>query len=266
MARRKSINRRKSMARRNIGRSRRTKRTRTKRIKKRSNKKRTKRIRRINKKQDGGMMELSEGVEELIRVKEDQWVQKVDQLKDVEIQEKFTELRGLKTGSWNRKKDDQLEMIIFSLYSTVMAGVAAALERRGEVARHAKEGANIGRILKLFVKKEMGNTWLRGLAGEKDITKAVNDVVKILDFLKGKANNHTYSRLIESSGDMRKFSHMEAAQHEANDSSATAKIVHHVLELLYDWITEHKNSFLTMDYTSDYSKMFHDYPTFMRPE
>ena len=204
-------------------------------------------------------MELSPGVVKLIQAKEPEWVQKVGQLNDDEIQEKFTELRGLKTGSWNRKKDDKLEMIIFSLYSTVMAGVAAA---------PAKEGANIERILKLFVKKEMENTFLRGLAGKKDIRKAVNDVEKILDFLTDNADNHAgAARSRARSGDMMIFGvRGRGFQDEADDSSAAAELVHHVLELLSNRITQHKNSFLTMDYTSDYSEMFNDYPKFMRLE
>ena len=204
-------------------------------------------------------MELSPGVVKLIQAKEPEWVQKVDQLKDVEIQKKFTELRGLKTGSWNTTKDNQLEQIIRSLYSTVMAGVAAA---------PAKEGANIERILKLFVKKEMENTFLRGLAGKKDIRKAVNDVEKILDFLTDNADNHAgAARSRARSGDMMIFGvRGRGFQDEADDSSAAAELVHHVLELLSNRITQHKNSFLTMDYTSDYSEMFNDYPKFMRLE
>ena len=107
-----------------------------------------------------------------------------DKLNDDQIQEKIKELQRLYSGWWksvDANKDNQLINIILSLYSTVMAENADA------------EGlnANIERILKLFIKKEKENKWI----GKKNIQTAVNDVSKMLDLFRTKAQNRLFLRL-----------------------------------------------------------------------
>ena len=166
-----------------------------------------------------------------------------DQLNDPQIQEKIKELQSLYYGgllgmnSWNVNKDNQLINIIISLYSTVMAkkGEDGALRHFQDEEEEQKQfRANIERILKLFVKKEMENTWMRGWAGKKDIQTAVNDVTNMLGFFSAKANNRLFLRMGKEGS-------------VSNHLSAIAKIVLDIINLLSVRLNGmDDSSFLTM--------------------